>query len=140
LFSTDASTPVAASYPAHPATERFNLMTAFPFARSVSPVAGGVDGRTAQTIVETGAQSWAETNLACLLADGRVAMEEDQGDVAGAVSLAAAVSAAATEAPAAEPAEEGAEPPPAPQSRLIAFGDSDFAANFGLGIQGNRDL
>ncbi|MFP5379363.1 MAG: hypothetical protein ACLGHP_06380 [Vicinamibacteria bacterium] len=50
------------------------------------------------------------------------------------------MSAPATNAPAPEPAEEGAEPPPAPQSRLIAFGDSDFAANFGLGIQGNRDL
>lgn len=140
LFGTDASTPVAASYPSHPATERFNLMTAFPFARSVTPVPGGVDGRTAQTIVETGAQSWAETNLAGLLADGRVALETDQGDVAGPVSLAAAVSAPATDASAPEAPEDGAAPPPAPQSRLIAFGDSDFAANFGLGIQGNRDL
>jgi ABC-type uncharacterized transport system involved in gliding motility auxiliary subunit len=27
-----------------------------------------------------------------------------------------------------------------PESRIIAIGDSDFAANFGLGIQGNRDF
>ena len=35
MFGGDASVPVAASYPAHPITERFNLMTAFPLARSV---------------------------------------------------------------------------------------------------------
>jgi ABC-type uncharacterized transport system involved in gliding motility auxiliary subunit len=143
LFGTDASTPVAASYPAHPITERFNLLTAYPFARSVAPVPGGVDGRFAQTIVETGAQSWAETNLEGLLGDGRVALEPDQGDVPGPVSLAAAVSTSAPAAPAPPAHEEdddGAEPPSPPQSRVVVFGDSDFAANFGVGIQGNRDL
>ncbi len=143
LFGTDASTPVAASYPAHPIGERFNLMTAYPFARSVSPIEGGVDGRFAQTVVETGSQSWAETNLAGLLDDGRVALEPDQGDVPGPVSLAVAVSAPATDVPAAaEPDAEGddSETPPTREARLVAFGDSDFAANFGLGIQGNRDL
>ena len=29
---------------------------------------------------------------------------------------------------------------PKPESRVAVFGDSDFAANFALGIQGNRDL
>ena len=41
--------PVAANYPAHPITERFNVMTAYPLARSVTPVSGGVNGHTAQT-------------------------------------------------------------------------------------------
>ena len=38
LLGTDASVPVAASYPSHPITQRFNLLTAFPLARSVTPV------------------------------------------------------------------------------------------------------
>ena len=34
--SNDPSMPVAASYPAHPITERFRLLTAFPMARSIT--------------------------------------------------------------------------------------------------------
>src|SRR4029077_1147108 len=54
LIGTDASVPVASTYPPHAITERFQLLTAFPLARSVAAVSGGVNGRTAQTIVETG--------------------------------------------------------------------------------------
>src|SRR6266851_5427536 len=49
LLGTDASVPVAASYPSHPITQRFNFLTAFPLARSVVPVSGGVDAHIAQT-------------------------------------------------------------------------------------------
>src|SRR4029079_12037905 len=35
MIGTDASVPVAANYPSHPIVERFNLITAFPLARSV---------------------------------------------------------------------------------------------------------
>ena len=56
LIGTDASVPVAASYPSHPITERFNVLTAYPLARSRSPRStGGVDGHTAQTFVESSA-------------------------------------------------------------------------------------
>ena len=37
LIGTDASVPVAASYPPHPITERFNVLTAYPMARSRHP-------------------------------------------------------------------------------------------------------
>ena len=63
LIGTDASVPVAATYPPHPITERFNLLTAFPLARSVTPVTGGVNGHTAQTFVETSPRSWAEADI-----------------------------------------------------------------------------
>ena len=52
LIGTDASVPVAANYPSHPITERFNVLTAYPLARSVTPVTGGVNGHTAQPFVE----------------------------------------------------------------------------------------
>jgi ABC-type uncharacterized transport system involved in gliding motility auxiliary subunit len=143
LLGTDASVPVAAPpYPPHAVTERFNLMTAFPLARSVRPVEGGVDGKTAQPFVQTSAQSWAETNLKGLTGGGQVEFNADQGDKQGPVPLAAAVSAPAIEAPPPAPtnATGNAQEPPKPESRIIAFGDSDFAANYALGIQGNRPL
>src|SRR5205814_3529336 len=34
LLGTDASVPVAATYPSHPITQRFNFITAYPLARS----------------------------------------------------------------------------------------------------------
>src|SRR5262249_14285787 len=40
LIGTDASVPIAANYPSHPITQRFQLLTAFPLAREASPVSG----------------------------------------------------------------------------------------------------
>ena len=143
LLGTDASVPVAAKYPSHPITDRFNLLTAFPLARSISPAAGGANGRNAQPIIETSERSWAETNVKQLRSTGEVALNADQGDKQGPVTIGVAVSAPAPDAPApatdAEKASQGNEPRK-PETRLAVIGDSDFAANFALGIQGNRDL
>ena len=159
LLGTDATVPVAATYPQHPITDRFALLTAFPLARSVKPVEGGAGGRVATSFAETSPRSWAESNLD--LSSGEVAMEEDQGDVPGPISIAAAVSAVVeveADAEGGSPADaeagddtgdghdHGAEAAAeddsdAPvEARLAVFGDSDFAANGSLGIQGNRDL
>ena len=138
MFGADASVPVAASYPAHPITERFNLMTAYPLARSVSPVT--VDGRTPQSFVETSAQSWAEKNLEGLLAGEQVSLDAATGDRQGPIALAMAVSAPVTGAAAPAAPAAGTDAPPTPETRVVVMGDSDFAANFGLGIQGNKDL
>ena len=86
LIGTDASVPVAASYPPHPITERFNLLTAFPLARSVSPVTGGVNGHIAQTVVETSDRSWAESDIKALLTTGAVSLDEAKGDKKGPVA------------------------------------------------------
>jgi ABC-type uncharacterized transport system involved in gliding motility auxiliary subunit len=138
LLGTDESVPVAASYPPHPITENFNLMTAYPLARSMTPIEGGVNGHTAQKLVETSSRSWAETNLKSLT--GAEPAKMDEADKKGPVSLAAAVSAPATNVtPPKEPAKPGEEPKK-PETRLVAFGDSDFASNGALGVSGNRDL
>ncbi|MEP7117952.1 MAG: Gldg family protein [Acidobacteriota bacterium] len=138
MFGADASVPVAASYPAHPITERFNLMTAYPLARSVSAVP--VDGRTPQAFVETSAQSWAEKNIEGLLAGQQVTLDAAAGDKPGPIALAMAVSAPAPDAPVPPTPPAGTDAPPKPETRVVVMGDSDFAANFGLGIQGNKDL
>jgi ABC-type uncharacterized transport system involved in gliding motility auxiliary subunit len=138
LIGTDESVPVAASYPAHPITENFNLLTAYPLARSMSPVDGGVNGHTAQKIVETSKSSWGETNLKSLT--GGQPAKLDEADKAGPVALASAVAAAgAAPPPPADPAKPGDTPKPA-ETRVAAFGDSDFASNGALGVAGNRDL
>ncbi len=134
LIGTDQSVPVAASYPSHPITQRFKFLTAYPFARSVTPVSGGVNGHTAQGIVETSARSWAESDVKSLLTTGKVSFKADTGDKQGPITVAAAVSAPAPSAPGAAPDA------PKPETRVVVYGDSDFAANSGLGIQGNRDL
>jgi len=134
LIGTDESVPVAANYPQHPITQRFNYLTAYPLTRSVVPVTGGVDGHVAQTFIETSPRSWGETDLKSLMTTGKVAFDEGK-DVKGPVSIAAAVSAAAaSDAPKIEADA------PKSETRVVVIGDSDFASNSVLGIQGNRDM
>jgi ABC-type uncharacterized transport system involved in gliding motility auxiliary subunit len=142
LLGTDVSVPVAAKYEPHPITERFNLLTAYPLARSVNAVEGGVNGHTAQNLVSTSKNSWAETDIKRLTASGQVERELDKGDKAGPVSLAAAVATPVADAPAPAPPADGSKPvdAPKPQSRFVVIGDSDFVTNGYLGIPGNRDL
>jgi ABC-type uncharacterized transport system involved in gliding motility auxiliary subunit len=134
LIGTDESVPVAANYPQHPITQRFNYLTAYPLTRSVVPVTGGVDSHVAQTFIETSPRSWGETDLKSLMTTGKVAFDEGK-DVKGPVSIAAAVSAAAaSDAPKIEADA------PKSETRVAVIGDSDFASNSVLGIQGNRDM
>jgi ABC-type uncharacterized transport system involved in gliding motility auxiliary subunit len=137
LIGTDASVPVAANYPAHPITERFTVLTAYPLARSVEPVAGGTNGRTAESFIKTGERSWAEADIASVMKTGEVAFDAAKGDTQGPVSIAASVAAAAPGAPA--PAGD-ARDQKKPEARVAVVGDSDFAANYAINIQGNRDL
>jgi ABC-type uncharacterized transport system involved in gliding motility auxiliary subunit len=138
MIGTGPEVPIAAKYNPHPITERFNLLTAYALARSVTSMQGGANNRFAQNLVETSPSSWAETDIKELMTSGRVQRETDKGDIAGPVSLAAAVSAPVeAQASSAKPEPSDA---PKPESRLVVFGDSDFASNRWLGISGNRDL
>ena len=143
LIGAGPSVPIAMPLQ-HAITDDFQLMTAFPFARSVSPVDGGADGRRAQTLLQTQPQSWAETDVKSLYATGRPERNVDAGDKAGPVSIAVAASAPATDAPAPPAPAPAANTPatdaPKPETRVVIVGDSDFATNRALGIQGNRDI
>jgi ABC-type uncharacterized transport system involved in gliding motility auxiliary subunit len=136
LFGGDASVPVVLNYPPHPITENFRVMTAFPLARSVRAAEGGA--RTPQPLLETSPQSWAETDLKGL-ASGQVEFGEG-ADRRGPITLGYAVSAPATEAPAPPLAGNASADAPKLESRVVAIGDSDFAGNSALGVQGNQDL
>lgn len=136
LFGGDASVPVVLNYPAHPITDNFGVMTAFPHARSVQAAEGGT--HTPQPFLETSQQSWAEVDLAGF-AKGEVAFTEG-ADRRGPISLGVAVSAPASEAPPPPLAGNGSPEAPKPETRIVVIGDSDFAGNNALGIQGNQDL
>ena len=142
LFGANEVVPVAMRYPPHAIVEGFNVITAYPLARSIQPLAGGADGRTAQTFIQSSGASWGETNLADLFAGRAVKFDEGQ-DVEGPVSIAAAVSAPAANPPKAgqeDAAEKAAAEVPTVDTRVAVIGDSDFASNGYLGVQGNRDL
>jgi ABC-type uncharacterized transport system involved in gliding motility auxiliary subunit len=138
LIGTDASVPVAANYPSHAITQRFNFLTAYPLAREASPIGGGVNGRIAQPFVETSPRSWAETDIKGLLTSGQVSLDENKGDKKGPITIGSAVSAPLANAPAPKPGDDPNAPKP--ETRVVVLGDSDFASNSVLGIQGNRDL
>jgi ABC-type uncharacterized transport system involved in gliding motility auxiliary subunit len=141
LLGTDASVPLAARYPAHAITQGFRVMTGFPLAQSMSPVPGGANGRTAQPIVETSQRSWAEMDMKSLQS-GEVSMDADKGDKPGPVPVAVAVSATSPDAEKASNTDEkkGDDTPRKPETRVVAFGDSDFGANSGINLAANRDL
>jgi ABC-type uncharacterized transport system involved in gliding motility auxiliary subunit len=153
LFGAGEFTPMAASYPYHEITKDFRVATAFHMARSMKAGTKSVDGVSAQNLVETSPESWAETDLAL---KGRI-QYDDGKDAKGPVSLGAVVtvkgpspSPSPSPSPAASPAASpGASPSPspspeeekkAPEGRVAAFGDSDFASNALLGFQGNQDF
>jgi ABC-type uncharacterized transport system involved in gliding motility auxiliary subunit len=136
LIGTDASVPVVATYPSHPITERFNVITAFPLARSITPILPASNGRAAIPIIQTSARSWAETDMA-QLKTGRVELNADKGDKAGPVTIGAVTATNATDVPKTDASKTDQRPP---ESRFVTIGDSDFAANYAIRIQGNEDL
>jgi ABC-type uncharacterized transport system involved in gliding motility auxiliary subunit len=142
LLGTDASVPVAASYPSHAITQRFSYVTAYPLARSVTPASDAAAGPTkpaAQAFIETSPRSWAELDIKQLISTGKVAMDVSKGDKQGPISLGVAVTAAlpGTSAGAGEKKEEAQQKP---EIRLAVIGDSDFVANYAGNIRGNADL
>jgi len=121
LIGTDASVPVAATYPSHAITARFKFLTAYPSARSVTAVTGGVDGHTAQGFVETSPRSWAESDIKSMLTTGKVGFSAATGDKQGPISVAAAVSAAGAAAAGAKPASWSTATPTSPRTRAWVF-------------------
>src|SRR5688572_17299418 len=94
FLGTDASVPVAARYPSHPITDQFSILTAYPVARSVTPLASEGTSPSAQALVETSERSWAETDVSQLTSIGEVSMDQSNGDRQGPSTPAVAVSAA----------------------------------------------
>lgn len=126
----DIAVPVIQSYPYSVITRKLP-MTLFPYARSVSKLedAPEVAGFTIQELVRTSENGWGETNMA----ESRARYDEGS-DHKGPVNIAMMVDVVAAVTP------EQLETKTSHRTRLVVFGDSDFASNAGIGSLGNLDL
>lgn len=106
-------------YAPHAITNNMQLETLFPFARGILLIPP--DGWQAQILLQSLAQSWAET--APLEGDG-IAFDETSGDQAGPIPLAYAM----------EQREDDH------SQRIVIVGDADFMSNNYLGYAGNLEL
>ena len=123
LTSQQAFAPYAASYGSSPITEKLqNITSQFPTVRSVRAITETVSGVSPVELVLTAQQSWAETDMENL-SGGETQINFDQGkDLPGPVSLAVA----------AENFQNN--------SRVVAFGDPDFALDANFYFYANGDL
>ncbi|MBI4549832.1 MAG: GldG family protein [Candidatus Omnitrophica bacterium] len=119
LFGADHLIPVVAQYGQHPITEKFNVASFLPVARTVTRSKDAPADLEVSEIAYTSPGSWAEQDWK-QIQGGEVS--QDEGDAAGPLSLACAVSKANA------------------SLRLVVFGDSDFADNAHLYLSGNKDL
>ena len=150
LLGTDASVPVVATYPSHPVTENFDLLTAFPLAQSVQGEAGTELGTAnTQNVINTSDRSWSESDVKSLATGGKVSLDEEAGDQRARSRLRChwrwmrpmrLPPRCRARRRTSRGKRDGAKPPPKPQMRIMVVGDSDFATNAAAGIQGNADL
>ena len=112
---------VGYQYATHAITQKMSTMgTGFQYARSVTTDDGAGSDYSKTNLIQTIDQSWGETDLTSVQNNN---MEYDQeGDLPGPVSLAVVAEGTSNE------------------TRLIVFGDSDFATNAVYGFYGNSDI
>jgi ABC-type uncharacterized transport system involved in gliding motility auxiliary subunit len=140
LLGTGELAPVVMQYPPHPIVAKFRgIATAYPTARSVKALSAPPNGRTPQTFLETTAAAWGETDIKAILDQKPIEANKDK-DLMGPVPLGAALNVAAPTPPAPPAGKAPAADAPKPETRIVVVGDSDFASNNFLGIQGNRDM
>jgi ABC-type uncharacterized transport system involved in gliding motility auxiliary subunit len=140
MLGTDASVPVITPpYPSSPITKDFSVMTAYPLAQSVSGEASANPNETVQNLLQTSDRSWSESDVKSLTSGGKVSFDEKSGDHKGPITIGLTLSEDAKDATA-TPSSKAGSTPGKPQTRIVVIGDSDFASNAAVGIQGNSDL
>lgn len=123
LMSQRGFDAIALNYGSHPITNQMgNLASAFPGSLSLSAQAPEGVGVTDTPLVMTGQNSWGETDLQSVQADGQGPEFDENTDLAGPLTV--AVAAANTQE----------------ESRVVVYGDSDFASNAYYTQLGNGDL
>jgi len=131
----DTRVPVVTHYERHAITRDFDIATFYPLARSVQIVDDPSNLYVkAQYLAATGKRSWAEVDLE-RVRQGQAEMDEN--DILGPVPV-AAVSAREIYSLDSLASESGALEKTT--SRIVVFGDSDFATNSSFRISGNADF
>ena len=131
LFGAEASVPVVINYGDHPITQDLSagMMTFFPLVRSVEPTEHRLKDPEIAALAFTHKNSWGETDLAPIAGEGGEVAFDPEVDMRGPVSLGVAVSAAVDTSVA-----------PEGRTRLVVFGDADFASNQYFAQQANGEL
>jgi ABC-type uncharacterized transport system involved in gliding motility auxiliary subunit len=127
VFGGDYSVPVVTDYEDHPITRDFEIATFFPTARSIGLVGGEIEGTNARILAKTGKSAWGETDLA-MIEKGQAV--KDDSDIPGPVALAAIAEKSAAALPDGE----------SRKSRIVVYGDADFADNSSFRLSGNSDF
>jgi ABC-type uncharacterized transport system involved in gliding motility auxiliary subunit len=127
-----AAIPALAAYETHDVTRDLRgVLTAYPFARSVTPITPAPAGVTVTPLMKTSANSWAETNL-------KASPKLDASDTPGPVTLGVAVTKDLS-GPA--PAGDKAGGKTGKIARLVVIGSAEMASNrFTQSLPGNADL
>ena len=132
LLGADVAVPVIIRYGDHPITESMSqgTMSFFPFARSVSSAKKGMHGGLeAVELALTDRNAWGESDLAPLTGgDGKVDFDP-KADRRGPISVGMAATA-----------DPDSSAVPGDRTRIVVFGDSDFARNQYFGQQANGGL
>ncbi|MEW6261604.1 MAG: DUF4350 domain-containing protein [Thermodesulfobacteriota bacterium] len=136
LYGADYLMPLVSHYSRHPVTEHFTLASFFPMARSISVDREKVEGVKVTVLASASDKSWGETDLVRL---GRGSAEYEEGkDLKGPVPVAVVGTInPAGEAKKATPEKKDTKNK---EGKFIVFGDSDFASNAYMNLQGNGDL
>lgn len=126
ILGGGAAIPVVQRYVSHAITEEFDLATLFPTSR---PVVSRGDAEPRPTVLATSNPSaWGESDLVS------PQVSYDEGEKRGELGIVAVEERAATRDPEAKPGT------PVKQSRIAAFGDSEFANNKFMRMGGNSDF
>ncbi|MBM3223843.1 MAG: hypothetical protein FJZ47_08595, partial [Candidatus Tectomicrobia bacterium] len=141
LVGGDYLMPVVMTYERHAITKELgNVMTMFPVVRSVQPIRELPPGVTAQSLVQTSTESWAEMDLKALQ-EGRTGFDADS-DRRGPISIATVATVTPEKAATPEATENATTDKPATSraARLVVVGDSEFANNSLFSVQGNGNF
>lgn len=128
----DYRVPLVSEYESHPITRNFNEAIFFPLARSVRIIdEKSVGDVVARYLVRTGKSAWGEVDLEGMRLGGAARGEED---VLAPVPI-AAIASREVEVP-----DTSGTGKKKLTSKIIVFGDSDFANNSSFKILGNDDF
>jgi len=136
LFGAGPIMPLVSDYANHPIVENFKVMTFFNQARSITEAEMVPSGITVTEIARTNPRSWGETTP--LSKSPRLEVDE-KVDLIGPVSLLAVAEKEADE-PTVLKEDKFGLGRPSSKARVLVFGDSDFASDSMISMQGNSDL
>jgi len=124
----DPRLAIVSTYPPHPVTRGFDVVTLFP--QAVALRYTPAPGWQGQALLVTGARSWAETGAL----SGQIAFDAGS-DTPGPLTLGVVMSR-----PRAEGGDDGKQATAEGEQRVAVIGDGDFLTNAYLGNGGNLDL